>query len=132
MREETPDDAADGSPGQASPAAVLQYQLKLLAALQWRASTLGRAFVTVTVVDERSGELAGVANVTVGLGLADAEGHVPLTPGEAAATLSNMAVAPRHRRRGLGRLLLAAAEQARALGGAGRRRGLLPLPWQVA
>lgn len=43
--------------------------------------------------------------------LAEAEGHLQLGPGEAAATLSNMAVVARHRRRGLGKLLLAAAEQ---------------------
>ena len=50
-----------------------------------------------------------------GLTLAEAEGHLLLGPGEAAATLSNMAVAPQYRRRGLGRLLLATAEQVRAI-----------------
>lgn len=97
-----------------SPAAVLQYQLKLLAALQWRASTLGRRFVTVTAVDADSGELAGVANVTPGLVIAEASDHVLLGPGQAAAAVSNMAVAPQHRRRGLARLMLAACERAAA------------------
>lgn len=97
----------------ASPATVLQYQLKLLAALQWRASTLGRRFVTISAADAESGQLAGVANVAPGMTLAEAEGHVKLGPGEATATLSNMAVAPPFRRRGLGRILLQAAEQVR-------------------
>lgn len=101
----------------ASPATVLQYQLKLLAALQWRASTLGRRFVTISAADAESGQLAGVANVAPGMTLAEAEGHVKLGPEQAAATLSNMAVAPHFRRRGLGRILLQAAEQVRRAAG---------------
>ena len=81
--------------------------------MQWRASTLGSQFVTITACDAESGQLAGVANVAPGLTLAEAEGHLLLGPGEAAATLSNMAVAPQHRRQGLGRLLLATAERVR-------------------
>ena len=69
---------------------MLQYQLKLLAALQWRASTLGRGLLTITAVDARTGELAGAANVTTGLGLAEAVEHVELESGQAAATVSNM------------------------------------------
>lgn len=72
---------------------MLQYQLKLLAALQWRASTLGRGLLTITAADARTGELAGAANVTTGLGLAEAVDHVELEPGQAAATVSNMWVA---------------------------------------
>lgn len=75
---------------QPSPAQVLQYQLKLLAALQWRASTLGRGLLTITATDARTGELAGAANVTTGLALAEAVEHVELELGQAAATVSNM------------------------------------------
>lgn len=67
--------------------------------------------MTITASDAATGQLAGVANVAPGLSLAEAEGHLQLGPGEAAACLSNMAVAPLFRRRGLGRLLLATAEQ---------------------
>jgi len=90
----------------------LQYQLKLLAMMQWRASTLGRGLITITATERASGQLAGVANVTPGVSLADAADHVKLGLGEAAATVSNMAVAPAFRRRGLGRLLLAECERA--------------------
>ena len=54
-----------------------------------------------------------MANVSAGMALADADTHqLELGPGQAAATISNMAVAERHRRRGLGRRLLAACEHA--------------------
>ena len=84
------EDLYDDDAPQPSPAAVLQYQLKLLAALQWRASTLGRGLVTISATDARTGELAGAANVTPGLGLAEAAEHVELEPGQVAATVSNM------------------------------------------
>lgn len=41
-------ESLDDETPQASRASVLQYQLKLLAALQWRASTLGRGLVSYT------------------------------------------------------------------------------------
>lgn len=91
---------------------LVRYQLKLLAAMQWEASTLGKDFITVLATEAATGELAGVANLSPGLALADAAGHEAGTAGAAAACISNMAVAEVHRRRGLGRRLLAACEQA--------------------
>lgn len=112
------DDRGSGAEGGrsngSSPPGSLQYQLKLLAALQWRAGTLGRGLITITATDAASGQLAGCANVTPGLGLTGAADHVELPPGAAAATVSNMAVAAAFRRRGLGRALLAACERAAA------------------
>lgn len=104
--------SSSGDSSGSSPPGSLQYQLKLLAALQWRAGTLGKGLVTVTATDAASGQLAGCANVTPGLALTGAADHVELPPGTAAATVSNMAVAPAFRRRGLGRALLAACERA--------------------
>ena len=66
--------------------------------------------MTVTATHVGSGELAGVANLTPGLAVAEATGHVLLDGDSAAATVSNMAVAERHRRRGVGRLLLGTCE----------------------
>jgi GNAT superfamily N-acetyltransferase len=91
---------------------LVRYQLKLLAAMQWEASTLGKDFITVLATEAATGELAGVANLSPGLALADAPGHPAQSPGVAAACISNMAVAEAHRRRGLGRRLLAACERA--------------------
>ncbi|KAL4422570.1 hypothetical protein ABPG75_008767 [Micractinium tetrahymenae] len=113
------DDSSNSSGGGggsviSGPPGSLQYQLKLLAALQWRAGTLGRGLVTVTATDAASGQLAGCANLTPGLALTGAAEHVELPPGSAAATVSNMAVAPAFRRRGLGRALLTACERAAA------------------
>ncbi|PSC67978.1 lysine methyltransferase METTL21B [Micractinium conductrix] len=109
--------AAEEDDGAAlSGASLLKYQLKLLAALQWTATTLGSSLITVTATDAESGELAGVANVSPGLTgvMADAAEQIKLEPGQAAATISNMAVSARCRRRGLGRALLAACEAAAA------------------
>ncbi|KAI3430310.1 hypothetical protein D9Q98_004906 [Chlorella vulgaris] len=105
-------DADDDGGTPLSAAARLQYHLKLLATLQWRASSLGKRFITVLATEPSSGELAGVANVSVAsdLELAGAEGHLKLEPGQTASCIFNMAVAEPHRRQGLGRQLLAACE----------------------
>lgn len=47
--------------------------------------------VTITAVEASSGHLAGVANVTPGLALAEAGEHVELAQGEAAATIRRAA-----------------------------------------
>ena len=89
------------------------YRFKLLAALQWRAAQLGQRWVHVTATSA-AGDLAGCATLTPGVSVTGAEAHLSGRDQAdcVAATVSNMAVAEAHRRQGLGRLLLAACEQA--------------------
>ena len=119
-------DADDDEEGEGLSAAQLAtYQLRLMAALQMRAATEGKDMTTLVAYTATppggsppagSPRLAGSATVAPGLGPADAQGHdVPLLrEGETVASISNMAVDPRWRRRGLGGALLAAAEAAAA------------------
>ena len=116
-------EAADGALQRRWRPAPQLFQLRLLAALLWRAAVGGDAHVAVLAYPPRgSGELAGVATVCWGFDVVEGaaaalaqqqQQQQPHSRGApCAATVANMAVAARHRRRGLGRLLLRACEGA--------------------
>lgn len=101
-----------------TPAELAGYQLRLMAALQFRGLTEGRQFVTVLARAcnqglNGEGDLAGIATIGPGLGAAGAEGHMEDLPEDhIIASITNMAVSQPWRRQGLGRKVLAAAEMA--------------------
>lgn len=97
----------------------LAYQLRLATATQWQAVRQGARFVTALAFDGTGGGLVGVCQVAPGLTVPGAGEHRLSGSGSSAAvaagavaTLSNMAVSRRVRRRGLGGQLLQRCEAA--------------------
>jgi ribosomal protein S18 acetylase RimI-like enzyme len=87
------------------------YKLRLMAALQFRALTEGRQYVTVIARSTETGNVAGVVTLAPGLGPADADGHFSDFPeDQTIASISNMAVEEHSRRQGLGKILLETVE----------------------
>ena len=97
-----------------SPTQVAAYQFKLMAALQFRCFTEGRQFVTLLAYGTApEKELAGVVTIGPGWSSTGADGHsLDLPDGHVVASISNMAVAKKFRRQGLGKYLLGAVEEA--------------------
>jgi ribosomal protein S18 acetylase RimI-like enzyme len=88
------------------------FKLRLMAALQFRALTEGRQYITVLARSADTGNVAGVVTVAPGLGPADAEGHLKdvVDEDQTIASISNMAVEENSRRQGLGKILLETVE----------------------
>lgn len=105
-----------------SPASQLAYQVRLMAALQFRGLTEGRQYVTVvarSATASAATEIAGVATISPGLSATGADNsfleELDVGDDKVAAAVSNMAVAARWRRRGLGSRLLAEVEASAGL-----------------
>ncbi|KAL4530794.1 hypothetical protein Ndes2526B_g09225 [Nannochloris sp. 'desiccata'] len=90
------------------------FKLRLMAALQFRALTEGRQYITVVARCPATGNVAGVVTLAPGLGPADAEGHLEddVADDQTIASISNMAVEENSRRQGLGKILLETVEGA--------------------
>jgi ribosomal protein S18 acetylase RimI-like enzyme len=92
---------------------ALNFKFRLMAALQFRALTEGRQYITVLARSVATGSISGVITVSPGLGPAGAEGHLADFPeDQTIASISNMAVEENSRRQGLGKILLETAEVA--------------------
>ena len=102
------------------PLEFMSYQLRLMGALQWRAVSGGRQYTTILCWMSTSGceEKTLAATVTVSPGMealidaANVENLDCVSGDRVIACISNMAVAPQHRRRGLGLHVLSCAEEA--------------------
>lgn len=106
-----------------SAASQLAYQVRLMAALQFRGLIEGRQYVTVvarpTATAAAASGIAGVATISPGLAPTGADNSfledLDVKDGAVAAAISNMAVAATWRRRGLGSRLLAEVEASAGL-----------------
>lgn len=91
-----------------------KFKLRVMAALQFRALTEGRQYITVLARSTATGNVAGVVTLAPGLGPADAEDHLidAVAEDQTLASISNMAVEENSRRQGLGKILLETVEVA--------------------
>jgi len=90
------------------------FKLRLMAALQFRALTEGRQYITVLARSAATGNVAGVVTLAPGLGPAGAEGHLEdaVADDQTIGSISNMAVEENSRQQGLGKVLLETVEVA--------------------
>lgn len=98
------------------PSELISYQIRLMGALHWQAASSGRQYITILcwLVTPGSGEktLAATATVSPKVDAANFEERVYVSVDQVVACISNMAVAPQYRRRGLGLHVLSSAEEA--------------------